>query len=237
MVKAHAEWRVLKHGPIERLEDNLWCVTGSLPGMSMKRVMTLVRLDDGGLVVHSAIALDDASMSEIESWGRPDVLLVPNGYHRLDAPAYLARYPGMRVLAPRGSRSKVEEVVRVDGDYFHLGDRPPIRLEHLDGIREAEGVLTVSSGPAATLVFNDAIFNMPHDRGLAGFILRHVTASTGGPRVSRLFRLLAVKDRAAFRGHLERLADTPGLTRIVVSHHERIADRPAETLRRVAASL
>ena len=37
--------------------------------------------------------------------------------------------------------------------------------------------------------------------------------------------------------HLERLADTPNLKRIVVAHDRPITDRPAETLRSVAAAL
>ena len=64
-----------------------------------------------------------------------------------------------------------------------------------------------------------------------------VTGSTGGPRVTRLFRVMAVKDKAAFKADLGRLAETPGLVRIVVSHHEPIVDRPADVLRRIAESL
>lgn len=234
MAKVNEDWQVLRHGPIERLESNLWSVTGTLPGMSLKRVMTLVRLEDGRIVIHSAVALEDDAMAEIEAWGRPAVLLVPNGYHRLDAPAYLARYPDLRILCPRGSRAKVEEVVRVDGDYDGFDDDLTVSLEHLSGVRKAEGVMTVRSGSGTTLVLNDALFNMPHGRGVPGFIFRHITGSTGGPRVTRLFRMLAVKDKAAFRDHLNRLAETPNLVRIIVSHHKPITDQPAETLRRVA---
>jgi hypothetical protein len=228
---------VLRHGSIEKLEDNLWTVTGSLPGMSLKRVMTVARLEDGDLVVHSAIALDEDGMSEIEGWGRPAFLLVPNAYHRLDAPAYVARYPDLRVLCPRGSRKKVEQVVRVDGDYDNFPEDASVELRYLAGIREAEGVMIVRSAGGASLVFNDAIFNMPHGTGLAGFIFRHLTGSTGGPRVTRLFRVMAVKDKAAFKADLGRLAEAPGLVRIVVSHHEPIVDRPADVLRRIAESL
>ena len=74
MAKAHTEWTVLEHRSIEKVEENLWCVTGTLPGMALRRVMTLVRLENGDIVIHSAIALDEASMSEIEGWGRPAVV-------------------------------------------------------------------------------------------------------------------------------------------------------------------
>jgi hypothetical protein len=237
MAKVNQEWTVLRHRPFERMEENLWCVTGSLPGMALKRVMTLVRLGDGRIVIHSAIALDEDAMAEIEGWGRPEVLLVPNGYHRLDAPAYKARYPELAVYCPKGSRTKVEEVVAVDGDYDAFDGDDSIDIEHLDGIRKAEGVLTVRSTAGTSIVLNDAVFNMPHGRGLPGFIFRHVTQSTGGPRVSRLFRMLAVRDKPALRAHLERLADTPDLTRVIVSHHLPIVEEPGSVLRQVAATL
>jgi len=237
MARINTSWEVLPHLPIEKLEDNLWRVQGTIRGMTLKRVMTLIRLDDGRVVVHSAISLDDDSMAEIEGWGPPAVLLVPNAYHRLDAPAWLDRYPNLEVRCPKGSRRKVEEVVRVDADYEGFDGGTALSLETLDGTAQVEGVLTVRSASGRTLVINDAVFNMPHGRGLAGFIFRYITQSTGGPRVSRLFRLFAVKDGAAFAAHLDRLADTPDLIRIIVSHHRMITERPADVLRGVAASL
>lgn len=237
MGKVDSEWRVLRHGPLEKREDNLWSVTGSLPRMSLKRVMTVVRLDDGRLVIHSAVALEDEAMAEIEAWGRPGFLIVPNAYHRHDAPAYAQRYPDLKVLCPRGSRKKVEAVVRVDGGYDAFPGDSMVELRYLDGLREVEGVMIVRSKGGTTLVFNDALFNMPHGEGIPGFIFRHLTASTGGPRVTRLFRMMAVKDKAGFKADLERLADTPDLMRIIVSHHRTIVSEPAAVLRRVAAEL
>lgn len=237
MAKAHEEWTVLSHGPIEKLEPNLWTVMGTLRGMSLKRVMTLARLGDGGIVIHSAVALDEASMTEIEEWGRPAVLLVPNVYHRLDAPAYAARYPDLRVLCPRGGRSKIEDVVTVDGDYDAFEGDPTVTLQYLEGVRKAEGVMIVRSPSGATLVFNDAVFNMPHGKGVPGLIFRYITSSTGGPKVTRLYRTLAIRDKEAFRTNLETLSETPDLTRIIVSHHRMITERPAEVLREVAAAL
>jgi hypothetical protein len=237
MPKTHDTWKVLPHRPIERLEDNLWRVEGELENMPLRRVMTLVRAGDGRVIVHNAMALGEGDMAAIEAWGEPSILLVPNGYHRLDAPAYKRRYPGVKVFCPRGSRAKVAEVVGVDGTYDEFSADGVARLEHLDGTREVEGVLVARSGDATTLVFNDAIFNMPHGKGLTGFVFRHVTQSTGGPRVSRLLKLLVLKDRAAFAAHLERLAAEPGLRRVIVSHHRTVDERPAEVLREVAAAL
>ena len=45
---------------LNRLEDGLWDVETEVPRMSIGRHMTVVRLDDGELLVHNPIVLDDA---------------------------------------------------------------------------------------------------------------------------------------------------------------------------------
>ena len=64
-----------------------------------------------------------------------------------------------------------------------------------------------------------------------------VTASSGGPKVSRLTRMMMLKDKAAFRAHLERLAELPDLRRMLVAHHETVEGDVAGVLREIAATL
>jgi FAD/FMN-containing dehydrogenase len=97
MAKAHTSWQVLPHGPIERLTENLWRVEGTLENMALKRVMTIARGTDGKLVVHSAIALNNDSMRAIDAFGDVAAIIVPNGYHRLDALVFAQRYPHAKV--------------------------------------------------------------------------------------------------------------------------------------------
>jgi len=236
MPKANTSWKVLGHEPITPIGDNLWMVIGTLPDMPLKRVLTVARRSDGKLVFHNAIALEEEAMKQVEGFGEPAFLVVPNGYHRLDAPAFKARYPGLRVLCPAGARNKVAEVVGVEGSYDDFPPDDAVKLYHLDGVKQAEGVMEVRSQDGVTLVFNDAIFNLPHMPGFAGFVFR-MLGSTGGPRVTRLMRLFVVKDKKALRGHLEQLAETPDLRRIVVSHGAMITEAPAEVLKQVARGL
>ena len=62
--------------------------------------------------------------------------------------------------------------------------------------------------------------------------------SAPGPRVSRLAKAALVKDPAALRRDLERLAETPRLARLVVAH-EKVASGPdaASALRQAATCL
>lgn len=230
-------WTVDPHGPLTQLEPNLWHVTGSLPNMALERRMTVARDESNGLWIHSAIALDDESMKRLEALGTPKVLIVPSRFHRLDAHAYKQRYPGLRVHCPALSRRQVEEMVSVDADYDGLPADATVKMVTLRGVKSGEGALVVKHGDRTSLVFNDVLFNVPHARGFIGFVLKHITASTGGPKVSRLFRVGAVSDAKALAAHLRELAETPGLTRLVPGHGDLIEQDAANVLRSVAAPL
>jgi hypothetical protein len=235
---ADDDWKVLPHGPLERLSENLHRVDGALPNMSLRRTMIVARMGDGRLVIHNAIATDDATRAQLEALGTPAFLVVPSGIHRLDAPAYKKRYPALTVLAPKGSRAKVEEKLRVDGTYddFPADDR--VRFERIDGVADVEGAMIVRSDDGVTVVLNDVVFNMDRKRDVLGYLFTTVMGSAPGPRVSRLAKLMLVKDKKALRANLERLAEMPGLVRLVVAH-EKVASGPeaAAALRKAATYL
>jgi len=223
--RASDDWKVLEHDTISKLTDRLWRVEGMVPGMSLRRVMTVVKRASGGLLIHSAIALNDSEMAELEAWGKPELLLIPSGYHRLDAPAYKKRYPDLQVFAPRGSRSKVEEVIRVDGTYEDVPKDDVVQAFTLPGTAEREGALLVRDGDGVTLILNDVVMNMDRRTDLLGFLFTTLLGSAPGPRVSRLSRLAIVKDRGALKAELLRLAALPDLARLVVSHDKLTSGR------------
>ena len=236
MARDNAEWKVLPHGPIVKLAENLWWVQGSLPGMTLKRTMSVARLADGRLVIHNGIALDEAGMRELEAFGSPAFLLVPSGIHRLDAPAYKARYPGLTVLTPRNARAKVEELLEVDGTYEDFPSDATVKLQRLPGLDDKEGAMLVRSPDGLSLVLNDAVFNMDKKRDVLGYLFTTLLGSAPGPRVSRLAKLMLVKDRAALRTELLRYAEEPDLVRLIVAHEKVASGADAKVALRAAAT-
>lgn len=228
-------WKVMDNGPLEKLEENLWEVSGNLPNMPMNRRMTLVRLADGSIVVHNAICMNEAEQAEIDAWGTVRYIIVPSGFHRIDAPRYAARYPDAKVVCPAPAKRAVESRVRVDGDLSLIPKDPSLTVETLAGCRIEEGVLTVRSGERVTLVFNDTFMNLPKLPGFKGW-LYGVSGSTGGPRVTPLMKVYAMNDKAALRQHLERLVNAPGLVRAIPAHGAMVegAETP-DVMRDVAA--
>jgi hypothetical protein len=93
---------------------NLWWVRSAQAGMPLPRNMAVYRLPSGDLVLRSVVCLDAARMAALEALGTPKYMIVPNEGHRTDAPRYKQRYPAIKVLAPAGSRAKIEEVIPVE---------------------------------------------------------------------------------------------------------------------------
>ena len=234
MAKAFAEWTVLNHGELVQVQENLWLIEGEIPKMSLRRRMTVARQDNGALLMHNPIALDEETIAQVEALGPVFYIIVPNGWHRLDAPSFRKRYPETIVLCPWGALKKVEQVVEVGGSYNEFPDDEKISLQHLRGMNEAEGVLKVSDGTQSTLIFNDILFNLP--KGAGGLMMK-IMGSTGGPKVTPMMRMIVIKNKKELRAHLEELAQTPGLCRIVPGHGDVIEEGAAGVLRDVAATL
>jgi hypothetical protein len=74
--------------------------------------------------------MDEPRMAALEALGAPTWLVVPNGYHRLDAPAYKRRYPQLQVVAPEGAAARVRQVVAVDAHNTQSIGSRALRVEH-----------------------------------------------------------------------------------------------------------
>jgi hypothetical protein len=218
------------------LADGLWHVDATLDLLPIGRRMVIVRMGDGSLAVHSAVCCNPETVASIEALGPVRWIIVPSGHHRMDAPAWKARFPDARVVAMPDSHARVGQVVGVDGDYGVLpgGD---VTWQPLDGV-PSEGVfLHRAPDGAVSAIFNDAFMNLPASLpGFKGWIVK-VMGSTGGPKVTRTAKYFIVKDRPAYAAHLRRLADTPGLARVIPGHGDIVATDAAAALRRAADGL
>ncbi len=240
MPRFHHEWTVLPHGPVHALAENLRVVTGSLPKGSLPRTCTLVRLPDAGLLIHSAIALEQAEWSRILEWGLPRILVVPIAWHRLDAPAFKKRYPDILVACPRKARRAVEKALPVDRSLEELDGDPVlggmVSFQVPPGTRGGECLMRVRSGDGTTLVFTDLIFNLPRLEGPEGRVMTWL-GSTGGPKVTPIGRLFGVSSRRNLASWLHDEAGDPQLQRLVFAHGQWITDGAADVLRQVADRL
>src|SRR5229473_352230 len=204
-------WTVTRHDPIEKIDENLWGVSGDVPGFPrtarFHRRMQIVKLSNGRLVFHNAVPLGDAALAEVRAWGKPSILIVPHHLHALDAFGFQAKL-GLSVFTASPAVEKVRSIVKVDGTLDELPEDPALRCEPLKGTRFGEG--------------------------FAGFMFRLLGVCGAEPRMAGAYKLRAVSDKAALKRDLLRLADTPGLVRMVPSHGEIVVRDPAGAIRRAA---
>ena len=217
-VATAGDWAVLPHGPIQELSENLWRVEGTLPHFSLKRVMTVVRLEDGRLLIHSAIAMAKAAMKQLESWGTPAILLIPHTRHRLDAARYVQRYPELRVFAPPAVMNKARAAVKVDGTFADAPLDASVALELIDGTGQAEAALIVRSSDGVSVVLTEVVFDLTPPESSLGRAAMKLFGFGPGPCVTPVVKLELVRDKAGLARHLERLAQTPNLVRLILGH-------------------
>lgn len=238
MPRPFQHWKVLPHGKLSVIDDNLLTVVGELrmPFGDFPRRMTVACLGDGRLVIYSAIALDEDEMQALERFGVPSFLIVPSDRHRLDAKIWKERYPEMLVLTPPGAREKVEEVVRVDATSYDFRD-PRVQFVTVPGTADHEAALVVQSQGGTTLVVNELIWNVDHRPGFGGWLMKVTGLTSDGPQIPAIPKLLGFKDQPALRRQLEAWAKLHDLRRIIVSHGDIIEAAPEAVLRDLAEHL
>lgn len=213
--------------PLRPITRDIWCVDGSWGSGPFERRMTVIRLRDGRLVLHSAIAMNDADVAELLKLGEIGTLVIPNTLHGSEAGFYADRFPGARVYAPqnlqKGLRKKYADRVFQPGSLEE--DWPTAWADELpvlpiQGTRVREAALF--HAPSRTLILTDLAFNYePGDLAAkAGVgiekIMRWNRIGRGfGP--SRLFEWVFVSDRAALARSLRKILDWD-FDRIIVGH-------------------
>jgi hypothetical protein len=230
----HQSWRIRPHGQLEPVTSSVYTVTGALrmPLTTLERRMTIVKLEDRRLIIYSAVALAEPQMRELEALGTPAFLVVPSHLHRLDVAAWKQRYPDACVVAPSGSRAKVEQVVRVDTTNPDFGSAA-VRFVELEGTNGMEAALEVEDEGTITLVLNDIVGNLPPSHGL---VLRALGFAGNQPRVPRAIKRVLVKDPAALRARFEQWAKLP-VRCLLVSHGAPVRERANQVLLELARSL
>ncbi|MBV9991721.1 MAG: hypothetical protein JOZ72_10545 [Alphaproteobacteria bacterium] len=237
MTAPHEEWTVLPHGRLQRIDDRILIVTGTIkmPIGSFERRMSVVRLNDGTLAFYSPVALDEEQMSQIDAFGRPAWLIVPGRHHRLDVKPFKHRYPAAKVIAAPGARGDVEELVAVDATDVEFPDAS-LRFSVVPGTGQDEAALVVAAEAGTTLILNDILANVQNATGVDGIIARLFGFAGDKPQIPLPEKLGIIDDRKALAAQFRAWAELP-LARIVVSHGEPIVEDPSGVLREVAGTL
>lgn len=171
-------------GTMSRLQpfgQRLWIADGGTVrffGMPFPTRMTVARLADGRVWVHSPIALDAALRAEVDALGPVAELIAPSILHHLFVGAWQAAYPQAQTWAAPGLRRKCPHL-RFDAD---LEDGAPAEWgDEIESLvfRNSHLVNEVvfHHRPSRTLILTDLIENF--DAQSLGWTMR-LLARLGG---------------------------------------------------------
>jgi hypothetical protein len=224
-------------GALEAIAPELWVATRRLRflGVETGTRMTVVRLGDGGLFVHSPISLADGVAEAIDVLGPVKAVVAPSLFHHLRVGEWMHAHPDAAFYACPGLERKRSDLAWRGV----LGDAPePEWASELDqvffGARSLENEVLFFHRASRSLICADAIFNLAHHPSR---LTRFVAFALGNrePGATWLEHLM-IRDRAAAREQVDRvLAWRP--ERIVLSHGDLVATNGAEVFRRAYAWL
>jgi len=205
------------------IAPGLWAVELHRPsGVRLRLRMTVAR-SDGGLWLHSPIAIDEALAGALAELGEVRHIVAPNRFHHWYAGAAKRRYPGASLWAAPGLRAKRPNLA-FDRDLHEDGfSSEGIEATFIEGARPwSEHVFF--HGESATLICTDLLFNIPEERHTPTRWLYRAIGSFGRFRTNRIWPLLA-DDRAALSRSLERLLRWD-VRRVVMAHGDPIEIGP-----------
>jgi len=194
---------------LRSLAPGLWVADRTFRNgpMELGTRMTVIRLRDGGLFLHSVVALDQELRAELAGAGRVHSIVAPNRHHHLFAADYPTGYPDARLYAAPGLPLKRPDLKFAE----ELGDEAPPAWraeieQHL--FRGAPFLNEVVFFHAATrtLLLTDLAMNVAagETHGVARLFWRTVGAEGHfGPH--RLIRWFFIRDRAAARASVQRI--------------------------------
>lgn len=214
----------------------IWIAQGAeavVAGFRYPTRMAVMRLSDGGLFVWSPIAFTDDLRAAVDALGPVRHIVEPNSLHHLHLSEWRRAYPGARLHAPPGLRTKRADIA-FDAD---LGDAPsPDWAGEIDQVLVRGNRITteavffhVASG---TVLFTDLLQQIPAPM-LSGWraLVAKLDLMVGPePQVPRKFRI-AFTDRRAARDALGRILAWPA-EKVLMAHGTPVETDAPEYLRR-----
>lgn len=214
--------------------DELWIDTreGKFLGVETGTRMTVIRLTDGGLFVHSPVALDDDTRRAVDALGEVRAVVAPSLFHHLSVGQWMRAYPKAIFAACPGLEWKRPDLAFT----CVLADEPlpawesDIEQVYFSSRRENEVVFFHRK--SRTMVCSDALLNLSTHRSLVtravAAFARNTAPGFGWPE------RLMVRDRRVARRQVDRILAWD-IDKIVLAHGDLVERDGRETVRRAYA--
>jgi len=187
MCQGHALETYPPLNTLKLVAENIWIVDGPtiLFGMPLLKIkfptrMTIVRLKDGSLFLHSPTPITPALKQEIEALGQPKWIIAPNRIHYWWVPEWKHAFPNAEVyLAPKIKEQAKDRItfnaIELSADTGYPWDQEILTIGAAGSFMTEFDFFHTAS---RTLILTDLIENFERDK-LGSWFLRWLTRIAG----------------------------------------------------------
>lgn len=218
--------------PLRALGPELWVAERpqSFYGIEVGTRMSVMRLADRSLLLHSAVALDPQLRRELDALGPVRYVVAPNRVHHLYAGEVAKSYPGTRLWIAPGLERKRPDLVY---EGVLEDEAPPEWRGQVDQVfqrgRPFENEVVFCHRASRTLLICDIAFNFREGTHWLTRLLMTLVRSYGYFGPSKLDGFL-IRDRVAARASMEKILALD-FDRVVVAHGDVVESGGREQLR------
>lgn len=195
----------------------------------LPHAMTVIRLNGGGLLIHSPTRFNAAMKAALEELGPVDSILAPSWWHDLFLRDWVRAFPAAKLYgAPLlvESNRALPFQPPLDGS---SSPWPEIDLFYIDRMRMFLDELAVFHRTSRTLVLADLAFHITDERPAYMKLCYRFVRAYPGCKIPWFFRL-AARDRGYLRSKIERLLSWD-FDALIVGHGGVIPKNGKEALR------
>lgn len=218
---------------LEKIAENVWSVPAPLAVFNLLHLntrMTVIRLEDGTIWLHSLIPYSFELAKEIEALGTIQYLVAPSCFHHLFVGEWIEKYPEARSFGAKGLHKKRADLnfTKLLTDDLEKCWPEEIHYLNLQGV-PATNECVFYHKPSQTLVVTDLLFYMPKATGFTKFYAKlWMNGFYDKIWPSALYRT-AIKDKGAFRACLETIKQW-NIQQLALCHHTIPADNVQEQI-------
>lgn len=221
---------------LEAMADQVWVAedTVRVAGAGMPARMTVVRLPNGGLWVHSPLAARTELLAAVRGLGPVRHVVAPNAWHHLFIADWSREFPDAELWTSPGLAAKRPDLAagrslaELDGAEW----RSSLHAVSLSGAPKLSETVFFHE-PSRTLVCADLVFNIVEPKGIMLGLMLRLAGTHGRLALSRLIRS-QIEDKSAWTQSLDQVLELP-IQQLVPGHGARVTEdahaRLAEVLR------
>nr|BAJ07074.1 putative uncharacterized protein [uncultured bacterium] len=222
----------------EYVSGNIWLLEYPVRfgGMDLFGRTTIIRLENGDLIVHDPCKIDDSTKAKIDEIGIVKYIIAPGSYHHLFVADFQKKYPNAETFLCPGLERKRPDIKFE----WVLGNKPDHRWEDdidqvlVQGTKHIWEVAFFHKS-SRTLILVDLLENIGDDyRHEAGLLLRFwwkgIFRMWNNPKAAPEYQM-GWGNREIVKISLNKILSWDA-TRVIIAHGENIEEHVRETLAR-----